>query len=125
MRFIDVLVDMVQKAIRTPEQEKEILYFLLMDLALKSKGLSEQKAWKSLALLVSRVWLNRTFPSDSEIHEIKASINRDSRRKENRTSNFLFSLEDFEMGEAAVKKFFAERAWKGMAGFDEDGTPWK
>jgi hypothetical protein len=123
MKIIDLLVDMVQKAIRSPEQEKEILYFLLVDLSLKSKSISERKAWMTLALLVSRTWSDRKFPSDLELKKLKSQVNRDFRNNETRTSSFLFTLEDFEMGEAAVKKFLHERAWKGLAGFEEDGSP--
>ena len=121
----EFFLEALKKARRNPEQEKEILYFFLIDLALKSKKLSEQKAWKTLAVLVSLIWKDKCFPTDPQIAEAKASVNRSSRNKESRTSGALYSIEDFEMGEAAMKKFFNSQAWKGMPGFEEDGTPLK
>ena len=123
MKFIDILIEATQKAVSKPEQEKEILYFFLMDLALKSRKLSERKAWETLASLVAIVWKDRKFPSNKDILAVKASINSKFRENIPRTSGSLFSIRKFELGEAALKKFFNETAWKGMPGFEPDGTP--
>jgi hypothetical protein len=125
LKFIDILVETIQKACNDPSQEKEVLYFLIMDLALKSDKLIERKAWETLASLVSSVWKERKFPSLQEIEALKAKTNSIHRSGEPRISRVLFSLREIEWGEASVKKFLAEKAWKGLAGFDEDGTPWK
>lgn len=125
MKFIDILVATLQKECNNPSREKEVLYFLLMDLALKSDKLTERKAWETLASLVSIVWKDRKFPSFETIKAIMADSNKIHRLGEPRTSSVLFSLREIEWGEQAVKKFLAEHAWKGLAGFDEDGTPWK
>jgi hypothetical protein len=125
MKFIDILVDTLLNECKNRDQVKEVLYFLVMDLALKSNSLSERKVWETLASLISIIMKDRKFPSFKIINALKAETNSIHRSGEPRTSTILFSLREIEWGEAAVRKFLAEKAWKGLPGFDEDGTPWK
>ena len=135
MRIIDFFIDAVRNGIKTPEHEKEILYFFLMDLALKSKQVSERKAWEFLALLVSIIWKERKIPSLDAVNDLIKIIKAKFRQSSpplngegninTRTSKYLYTLDDFELGERALRRFLSERAWKGMPGFEEDGTPLK
>ena len=125
MNFIDSLIGTIQLEISKTENVKEVLYFFLMDLALKSKKLSERKAWELIASLVSLVWKDRKFPSFERLNSEKSEINSLHRENIPRTSGVMYSIKEYELGEAAVRKFLAEKAWKGMPGFNEDGTPWK
>jgi hypothetical protein len=123
MKFIDILVEVCRDATSSPVRIKELLFFFTMDLALKSKKLSERKAWETLGSLISLIFKQKRFPNSAEIDLVKNQVNSLHREKNTRTSDVLFSLKMFELGEAEVKKFFNSRAWKGMPGFKEDGTP--
>jgi hypothetical protein len=123
LKFIDILIETLEREISNPSQIKEILYFLIMDLALKSNKLSERKAWETIASLVSLVWSTKRFPSADDLTTLRSEVNSLHRNKNDRTSFIFDSLKMFELGEASVRKFLHEKAWKGLAGFDDDGKP--
>ena len=125
MKFIDVLVETLQQGSRDPRRAREILYFLVMDQALRSKTLSERKSWEIIGSLIAYVGRERHFPKPAQLKTIKSSINSLHRDQDPRTSEILVSLRMFELGEAAVKKFLMERAWKGFPGVTERGKPLK
>ena len=123
MRIIDILVDTILDSLSTPAQMKEVLYLLLMELSLRSESISERKAWEVIASLVSLTFSIRRFPSPEELVTIRKNVNKAHRLDEKRTSLIFETLKMYELGEAAVKKFLHSKAWKGMPGFEEDGTP--
>jgi hypothetical protein len=123
MKFIDFFVEQLQQGLSDPRQMREVLYFLIMDQALRSKNLSGRKAWEIIGSLVAFVGKNGKFPDADEMKSFKASINSKHRNLGPRTSRILESLSMFELGELAVKKFLDKSAWKGFPGVDERGNP--
>ena len=123
MKFIDFFVEQAQRAMSDTRQMREVLYFLIMDQALKSKNLSSRKAWEVIGSLVAFVGKNGKFPDAGKIRRFKSSINSKHRNLEPRTSSVLESLKMFELGELSLKKFLEKAAWKGFPGVDERGNP--
>jgi len=122
MNFMDVLVDCLQQEMEDPRRVREVLYFLVMDLALKSKKLTERKAWEILGSLIAIVAKTKSFPDFATIKGVSSKINSEHRERIPRTSESLFSLKWFELGEASVKEFLSSQAWKGLPGFGEENS---
>ena len=118
MKFIDILYETLIREFRSPEQQFEIINLLLIDKALKSATVTERKAWYAAALLVRQIKSSRKVPTCEELNTIRASVNRCTRSKEPRTTGVLYSIEELELSEAAVRKFLHEHAWDGLPGFD-------
>ena len=123
MNFIDALVDCLLLEAKDPRVMREVLYFLVMEQALKAKRLSIRKDWELIGSLIAFLGRKSRFPTTLEIEDLKSSINSLHRERRERTSDSLFSLKMFELGERAVKKFFTETAWKGFPGVHPDGRP--
>ena len=125
LNFEDALVEGILQKIRSPEHIKEVLYSLIIDLALKAKNLKSRKAFELIGALIALVYRDGSFPDTEVLTRLKSEINFNHRNREFRTSEVFETLYDLELGEREVKKFLHERAWKGMPGFNEDGTPMK
>jgi hypothetical protein len=116
----DILVEALQRAASKPEISREVLYFLVMDSALKCDKLSERKAWELIAHLIASISKHHRFPDGAELSRLQAGINARHRSRKEGTSDLLTSLKMFELGEASVREFLDADAWKGMPGFDPD-----
>ena len=125
MNFIDALVDSLLSQVKDPRQMREVLYLLVMEQSLKAKNLKAKKAWMMIGSLISFAGRESRFPTTAEIATLQSSINSSIREKIIRTSDCLFSLRMFELGEREVKKFFNNTAWQGLPGWYADGTPWE
>ena len=116
----DLLTEALQRAASKPEISREVLYFLVMDSALKCSKLSERKAWELIAHLIALIGKHHRFPSDAELSRLKSDLNARHRSRHEGTSDMLTSLKMFELGEASVREYLDADAWKGMPGFDPD-----
>ena len=117
MKFIDILYETLIREFRSPEQQFEIISLLLIDMALKAKSVSESKAFRMAAALVTKMKTTREFPSIKEIDLIRADVNRNLRGTLPCTASVAYSIEEIELSERAVKKFLTEHAWEGLPGF--------
>ena len=117
MKFIDILYETLLKEFRSPSQQFELITLLLMDMALKANTIKQRKSWMIVAALIVKMKSSRVFPSNEEISSIKADVNRTCRDTPPCTAGTLYSVEEIELSERAVKKFLAEHAWEGLPGF--------
>jgi hypothetical protein len=124
MKVLDILIESIQQAVGDdPRQMREVLYFLIMEQALKSENLQSKKGWMTIGSLVAFAGRERRFPKPAELRAIKSSISSALRNAETRTSCILYSLTEYELGEHLLKKFLEKDAWKGLPGVTPSGKP--
>ena len=119
MKFIDILVARLREELDQPARIREILISLCMELAVKSTTLPERKAWEIISLLISFVSKSGVFPDPTQILRIRSLVNSQHRESSYRTSDLMFTLKMFELGEHTLKEFLSKNAWDGMPGFGE------
>lgn len=119
MRIIDLIIDKLESEFNNPARIREILITLVMDLAVRSTTISERKAWETISLLISAVSKTGRFPDDETLQLFKSSINSIHRDNKERSSDLIFTLKMFELGEQEMREFLSNRAWDGLPGFGE------
>jgi hypothetical protein len=90
-----------------------------MDLAVRSTKVSERKAWETISLLIAIVSKTGRFPVEADLKTVRSQVNSLHREKENRTSDLIFTLKMFELGERELREFLSAKAWDGLPGFGE------
>jgi hypothetical protein len=114
-----IILEEIWQRISDPLQLQEIVFTILAELMVRSPSLSERKGWYLVSSLTHAVAAKKSMPSREDLLALRGAASEAFRNREIRTSDQLWSLKLFELGERAVREFLERHAWDGMPGFED------
>lgn len=121
--LLDKYVLFLLEELKDPTRRREFLFSLCLDIALKSEYLAERKNFELIASLITFA-KGKKFISLETLEKLRKEVATKFRDKSTISSGtrYDFTPRELQKGELSVLSFISEKAWKGLGGFDDDGS---